>query len=174
MAPALEQRVFWEHRSHSRWAARFLAGKSRGRVPLPWQRTGCLSFCVAGGGGGQRVLVGVGHTRAEERVIPRGGNRQVPDRGSTPAAFCSESLGALIALTPRSACFPQGKEAAIRWLSCGKVLSRSFRLREEIDSFLTEKNRPEPLLSNTDWHLEIGIFCRLDRPYESIEFEVAR
>ncbi len=40
---------------------------------------------------------------------------------------------------------------AVRWLSCGKVLLRFYKLRTEIISFLAEKNRVEPLLSNPDW-----------------------
>ena len=40
---------------------------------------------------------------------------------------------------------------AVRWLSSGKVLLRFFEPREEIEIFLNEKNRPEPLLSNTEW-----------------------
>ncbi|PNF39911.1 hypothetical protein B7P43_G18083, partial [Cryptotermes secundus] len=45
---------------------------------------------------------------------------------------------------------------AVRWLSCGKVLSRFFQLRNEIDIFLNEKNHHEPLLSLSsgfgNWH----------------------
>ncbi|XP_023724818.1 general transcription factor II-I repeat domain-containing protein 2 [Cryptotermes secundus] len=39
---------------------------------------------------------------------------------------------------------------AVRWLSSGKVLLRFFELRE-IEIFLNEKKRPQPLLSNTEW-----------------------
>ncbi|PNF43698.1 hypothetical protein B7P43_G14619 [Cryptotermes secundus] len=42
---------------------------------------------------------------------------------------------------------------AVRWLSCGKVLSRFFQLRNESDIFLTEKNHHETLLSDTECDL---------------------
>ncbi|CAN7943134.1 unnamed protein product, partial [Ixodes pacificus] len=47
---------------------------------------------------------------------------------------------------------------AVRWLSCDKVLSRLFNLREEIRKFLADKNRPEPLLSNSEWLWKLA-FC---------------
>ncbi|PNF15523.1 hypothetical protein B7P43_G16685 [Cryptotermes secundus] len=40
---------------------------------------------------------------------------------------------------------------AVRWLSSGKILLRFFELRAEIEIFLNEKKRPQPLLSNTEW-----------------------
>ncbi|XP_033606232.1 general transcription factor II-I repeat domain-containing protein 2B isoform X1 [Cryptotermes secundus] len=40
---------------------------------------------------------------------------------------------------------------AVRWLSSRKVLLRFFELRAEIEIFLNEKKRPQPLLSNTEW-----------------------
>jgi hypothetical protein len=48
---------------------------------------------------------------------------------------------------------------AVRWLSCGKVLSRFFQLRNEIDIFLTEENHHEPLLSDTEWLWKLAFFC---------------
>lgn len=50
---------------------------------------------------------------------------------------------------------------AVRWLSYGKVLSQFFQLREEIKSFLEEKNRPEPLLSKTDWLWKLAFLVDL-------------
>ncbi|XP_066494426.1 general transcription factor II-I repeat domain-containing protein 2-like [Tiliqua scincoides] len=46
-------------------------------------------------------------------------------------------------------------------LSCEKVLSRFFELREVIKSFLEEENQPEPLLSNTDWLWKLALFADL-------------
>ena len=40
---------------------------------------------------------------------------------------------------------------AVRWLSCGKVLLRFYNLRREIDLFLTEQNRADPLFSDPSW-----------------------
>ncbi|XP_060835347.1 general transcription factor II-I repeat domain-containing protein 2B-like [Rhopalosiphum padi] len=40
---------------------------------------------------------------------------------------------------------------AVRWLSRGKVLSRFFELRNEIEIFLIDKNRPLPLLTDSEW-----------------------
>lgn len=40
---------------------------------------------------------------------------------------------------------------AVRWLSCGNVLTRFFQLRTEIKIFLNEKNRPLPELENDEW-----------------------
>jgi hypothetical protein len=39
----------------------------------------------------------------------------------------------------------------VRWPSCGKVLLRFYNLRREIDLFLTEQNRAEPLFSDPSW-----------------------
>lgn len=50
---------------------------------------------------------------------------------------------------------------AVRWLSCGKVLSWFFQHREAIKSFLAEENQPEPLLSNTDWLWKLAFFVDL-------------
>ncbi|XP_066471476.1 EPM2A-interacting protein 1-like isoform X1 [Tiliqua scincoides] len=51
--------------------------------------------------------------------------------------------------------------SAVRWLSCEKVLSWFFQLREDIKSFLAENNRPETLLSNTDWLWKLAFFVDL-------------
>ena len=40
---------------------------------------------------------------------------------------------------------------AVRWLSCGKVLLRFYNLRKEINHFLTDKNKADPILSNLVW-----------------------
>ncbi|XP_076036545.1 general transcription factor II-I repeat domain-containing protein 2-like [Oratosquilla oratoria] len=40
---------------------------------------------------------------------------------------------------------------AVRWLSCGKLLFRFYNLRNEIDVFLTEKDRADPQLSDPTW-----------------------
>ena len=39
---------------------------------------------------------------------------------------------------------------AVRWLSCGKILQHFFELRSQIDLFLTEKNKPQSLLSDCE------------------------
>ena len=40
----------------------------------------------------------------------------------------------------------------VRWLSCGKVLSKLFALRKEINLFFKEKNKPQEVLA-------LFIFC---------------
>ena len=40
--------------------------------------------------------------------------------------------------------------SAVKWHSCGKVLLHFFELRLKIDVFLTEKNKPQPLLSECE------------------------
>ena len=40
---------------------------------------------------------------------------------------------------------------AVRWLSCVKVLFHFYKLRNEIDAFLTEKDRAAPQLSDPTW-----------------------
>jgi hypothetical protein len=40
---------------------------------------------------------------------------------------------------------------AVRWLSRGKVLSRFFQLKNEIEIFLIDKNRPLLLLTDSEW-----------------------
>jgi len=42
---------------------------------------------------------------------------------------------------------------AVRWLSRGKVLTRFFELRNEIEIFLIEKNKPLPPLTDCEWKL---------------------
>ncbi|XP_076046674.1 general transcription factor II-I repeat domain-containing protein 2B-like [Oratosquilla oratoria] len=40
---------------------------------------------------------------------------------------------------------------AVRWLSCGKLLFRFYSLRNEIDVFLTKKDRADPQVSDPTW-----------------------
>lgn len=40
---------------------------------------------------------------------------------------------------------------AVRWLTCGKILSTFFCLRTEIEIFLNEKNNPLEVLSDEEW-----------------------
>ena len=46
---------------------------------------------------------------------------------------------------------------SVRWLSCRKVLSRFFELKE-IEIFLNENNHLEPLLTNVEWLWKLA-FC---------------
>ena len=49
--------------------------------------------------------------------------------------------------------------AAVRWLSCGKVLLHFFELKSQINLFLTEKNKPQPLLSDCEWIWKLAFFA---------------
>ena len=40
---------------------------------------------------------------------------------------------------------------AMRWLSCGRVKFRFFKLRNEIDIFLTERDGSDPQLLDPTW-----------------------
>jgi len=54
----------------------------------------------------------------------------------------------------------------VRWLSSGKVIFRFFELRNEIKTFLNERNFPMPLLENVEWLSNLAftadIFTYLD------------
>ena len=50
-------------------------------------------------------------------------------------------------------------DAAVRWLSCGKVLLHFIKLKSQIDLFLTEKNKPQPLLSDCEWIWKLAFFA---------------
>ena len=45
----------------------------------------------------------------------------------------------------------------MRWLSCGIVLFNFYKLRNEIDFFLTEKDRADPQLSDPTWLSKLSI-----------------
>ena len=47
---------------------------------------------------------------------------------------------------------------AVRWLSCVKVLLRFYNLRKEINHFLTDKNKADPILSNAVWVSKLSFF----------------
>ena len=40
---------------------------------------------------------------------------------------------------------------AVRWISCGKVLTRVFELRKKFCEFLESKGKPLPLPSDQEW-----------------------
>ena len=48
---------------------------------------------------------------------------------------------------------------AVRWHSCGKVWLHFFELRSQIYLFLTEKNKPQPLLSECEWIWKLAFFA---------------
>ena len=50
---------------------------------------------------------------------------------------------------------------SVRWLGCGKVFSRFFDLRTEIELFLNEKNFPFVLLKNSKWIWKLAFFADL-------------
>ncbi|XP_049291704.1 general transcription factor II-I repeat domain-containing protein 2A-like [Anopheles funestus] len=40
---------------------------------------------------------------------------------------------------------------AVRWLSCGKLLTRMLEIRKDVTEFLETKGKPEPLLRDENW-----------------------
>ena len=53
----------------------------------------------------------------------------------------------------------------VRWLCFGKVLLHFLELRSQIDLFLTEKNKPQTLLSVCEWIWKLVFFYRYERSY---------
>ncbi|KAL4142782.1 hypothetical protein QTP88_005187 [Uroleucon formosanum] len=51
----------------------------------------------------------------------------------------------------------------VRWLSRGKVLSRFFELRNEIEIFLIDKNRPLPLLTDSEWVWKLAFLVNITK-----------
>eukprot|EP00106_Octopus_bimaculoides_P011656 XP_014779098.1 PREDICTED: general transcription factor II-I repeat domain-containing protein 2-like [Octopus bimaculoides] len=45
----------------------------------------------------------------------------------------------------------------VRWLNCGKVLFRFYKLQREIDLFLTKKKRADPKLSDPPWLSKLSL-----------------
>jgi hypothetical protein len=61
---------------------------------------------------------------------------------------------------------------AVRWLSCGKVLTRFFELRAIIEIFLNEKNRPLAELQNNEWLWKLSFYRDLTKHMNDLNLKL--
>jgi hypothetical protein len=61
---------------------------------------------------------------------------------------------------------------AVLWLSRGKILSRFFEPRNEIEIFLIEKNRPLPLLTNIEWVWKLAFLVDITKHINDLNLKL--